>query len=868
MDFNLFPIGLIDHIDILKDGASPVYGTDAVAGVVNVFLIHKFRGVELYASYGNTNLGSANDMSQEIGYVLAGTGDDKTNLVVFSEYFNQAGIFSRDLDISRTLDYRPFGGADSRSGNYAGRVGNFVYQRSLNGGARTPTPHSAANVATNPEYIAQFTPVIAPSDRQYFYGSADHTICDKYLVAFVDFEHSRRFWHGGVAPRPVQGDIWTDSTHPFGISDGGFSVPIQNAFNPFTVPDYISPGGTDPNAPATQVSAAPPGTGFTTGVRYRFLEGGLGQPKVTASTNIATAGLHGNLGLFGDYFKTWNWESAFRWNEDAHIEKIDGLINNYALRTALLDSNPATAFDPFGLNQNRPDIIRKLIISTQEYFDTTLLTQDLTLNGDLFNLPAGPVSFAMGGQYLKNHITDQPDALTAAGQVGGFSTFSLVKGTRDNWSAFWEVRLPVTSPTWNVAGLHSLELDYAERFEDYSDFGQTERPKFSIRWQPFGGSPVPLTLRASYIEAFHAPSLVDLFAGHSNGFPPIDDPVTGKFIRGVPADFLGNPNLQPEIAYEYTCGGVLTPAAWWDGFRGLTLTVDYGHIDLRGFTTQLDPQFIVDNEEKFPGLVTRNPVTQQIEHITVQTRNLGGMIQSYIDYEAVEQFETQWLGHGDWGTFTATFSGTYLMDVDIRFLPDDPLQSVVGKFGGGFQGTTGGGSFTHNRCYASLFYDGSANSWLHGLDTGITIHYIGQYWDNKFFTFYSNKPRDPTDPESRPVGVSDRKVREWTTVDLILNYTFESPARTLPNDVPGQAKEGGAGGKEGKATSTAAYNPCGWQACLNNTTLTIGVNNAFDLAPPFVAAAVQATGAAENGFDEATANAKGRFCYIAIKKRF
>src|SRR5262249_40035398 len=133
VDFNQFPLGLIDHIDILKDGASPVYGTDAVTGVVNVFLIHRFRGLELYVSFGNTNLGFANDMGQEVGYLLAGTGDDKTNIVVYAGVFNQAAIFGRDIDITHDADYTQWGGLDLRSDFFAGRVGPFLYQRALNG---------------------------------------------------------------------------------------------------------------------------------------------------------------------------------------------------------------------------------------------------------------------------------------------------------------------------------------------------------------------------------------------------------------------------------------------------------------------------------------------------------------------------------------------------------------------------------------------------------------------------------------------------------------------------------------------------------------------------------------------------------------
>ena len=138
VDLNTIPLGLIDHVDILKDGASAIYGADAVAGVFNVWLIHKFRGLEIYASYGNTNLGSANDMGEERGYLLAGTGDDKTDIVVYAEFYNRAAIYSRDADISSNADFTRFGGSDTRSIAFAGHVGpvfdvngqpaSFVYQ--------------------------------------------------------------------------------------------------------------------------------------------------------------------------------------------------------------------------------------------------------------------------------------------------------------------------------------------------------------------------------------------------------------------------------------------------------------------------------------------------------------------------------------------------------------------------------------------------------------------------------------------------------------------------------------------------------------------------------------------------------------------
>ncbi len=864
VDLKIFPLGLIDHIDVLKDGASPVYGTDAVGGVLNVFLIHRFRGMELYASYGNANLGFANDMGEETAYLLAGAGDDKTNVVVYAGFYNSAGIFARDVDLMHDVDATPYGGQDNRSGNFAGHIGSasqpvdVIYRPSRNHGAKSPTPHAYPNAASDPEYVptssvpreqrsfnfGDYDSAVAPNDREYFYGSFDRDICGKSLTLFGDMKYMRSFWQWVGAPSPFNADPFTDVNNPNGISATGISVPLQNPFNPFTVADYVSPGGADPRFPQSRESAAPAGTAFTTRVRYRDLEAPPRGEHILGDNYIFTGGARGNLAAFGDYFKTWEWESAVRYNEDHRTDTFIGLINAYALRAALLDTNPATAFNPFSLSQNSKAALNRIFINTQMSGATRLLTEDLKLTGDIVDLPGGPLSFAFGGEHLNNHLTFFSDPLSAAGQTIGEFNIGSLRGGRDSWSIYWELRLPVTGPNWNLPGVRSLELDYAERFESYSDFGETERPKFSLRWQPFGGSPAPLTIRASYIEAFHAPSLVELFGTPFTIPTVVFDPRSSFTDHYVPGVFTGNPSLQPELAYERTFGAVLTPETWCSWLQGLTITVDYGHIDLRGFATQLQPQFIVDNESLFPGLITRDPGQgNRIVSIHSPYLNVGGFIENYIDFSVVETFQTSRLGHGDWGTFTATLNGTYLIDVKIQAVPDAPFENVVGKFGAGFQF---GGNYTHNRDYLSLFYDGAADGWLHGLDAGVTVHYIGQYWDDRFYTN----------------NLRDRKVREWTTLDLIINYTFSAPVPATSNSVAGLTKDRQSPGKETPAQSTADYNACGWRSWLNNTTLTVGMNNVFDEQPPFVAAGIG------DNYDKGSANVKGRFWYLALTKRF
>src|SRR5205085_7874669 len=161
VDVNLIPFPMVDHIDILKDGASAIYGADAVAGVVNFFLVHKFRGLEIGGSYGNTNLGASNDMGEWEAWLKAGTGDDKTDIVVIADFWERTGgLFSRDRDISSNNFQTRFGGFDNRSLGEPGRVRGFrLLPKMFFGpgglpqfGVNTPLPHSAPNAATSPFY--------------------------------------------------------------------------------------------------------------------------------------------------------------------------------------------------------------------------------------------------------------------------------------------------------------------------------------------------------------------------------------------------------------------------------------------------------------------------------------------------------------------------------------------------------------------------------------------------------------------------------------------------------------------------------------------------------------------------------------------
>jgi hypothetical protein len=311
------------------------------------------------------------------------------------------------------------------------------------------------------------------------------------------------------------------------------------------------------------------------------------------------------------------------------------------------------------------------------------------------------------------------------------------------------------------------------------------------------------------------------------------------------------------------------------------------HIDLREFASNLDSnQIIALANAGVPGFLfvdSFGPLTSPwidrqgsaagpILTVNSPLINLGRFIVTSWDFEEVYTLDTSRLGHGDWGTLTETLNWTYLADVDIQFLPNGKRHTVVGQFGGGFQGPGGFSSFPHNKFYASLFYDGPSATWMQGLDAGAIVHYIGQYNDSEGDTFLGANGREGL-PTANGVIDADRKIREWATVDLIFNYTFNLPPPVAQTEVAGYAKDGGKNvkmkdGKEKNVmpVSTAEYNPCGWRAWLNNTTITLGVDNVFDLEPPFVAGSLE--GGDVPGYDAAQANMKGRLWFAAIKKRF
>ena len=525
-----------------------------------------------------------------------------------------------------------------------------------------------------------------------------------------------------------------------GFSPFNISVPIQNPFNPFTVADATIPN----------FFADGSGLPVTTGVGFRGIKDiGPRHEKLTYWDSLFDVGLRGEMGEFGDYFKTWNWELGFRYSRNEGQDLSIGEVSQPGLRDTLLDTDPATAFDPF-LNataHNTKAARSRVYVTLHNSGEYELPIGYVTINGDLFNLPAGPVSFALGGEYDAPRWTLDRDPLNTTFESSSTSNGESARVNRDVWSIYQEVRVPFTSPTWNFPGFYSFEVDFAEREEWYSQNTSAvlrsggfpfqpaahsqynaQKPKVSVRWQPLDPKYIgALTLRGSYTEAFHAPHLSEISPATSESVSDIAfDPLTNQSYE-VEVHIIGNPNLKPEVAYEWSYGLVYSPK--W--IKGLTLTADWWHIDMRSIASLLGTQFTVDLNN--PDLVIRGPPASPgkpgpILLVIDPNENLTGAIFEGLDYEAIYILDSSIFGHGDFGRLTATLNGTWLSRAELQILPDTKRFGIAGEFIP--PGLTLTSSLPWNRANFSLFYDGPADTWMQGLDIGAVVHWTGQYEDD------------------------------------------------------------------------------------------------------------------------------------------
>jgi outer membrane receptor protein involved in Fe transport len=850
VDLNSIPKAALDSVEILKDGASSTYGADAVAGVVNFKFRHDYRGAEIFTSYGNT---LDKDSGEFASSVIFGVGDSDTDITGVMNYYHRNSIFNHDrgysnhvLHFNRSNNASPLNLQLSRDAVLAAGVsptalpddldtffGHAPFRTNGNAPASDYTYTPRRSVFFN---FNAYSEALPDSERYGGFVNFDHKVCGDQLLVYGDFFYQDVKTSYDLAPSAT-GNFQTPGNitlaippHAPGSTLGGPSyeetgVPM-GAFNPFNPFQQIISGGT----------------------RARLIE--FGDRVIDNETNA----FFSTLGLKGDklFNGSWGYDASFRYSQVQNISTStlqSASRFNRILNAADPIFDPASSqfigttvpYNPFGdFRVPIPSNDASVAFATvhpKEIDLSKLATVDLTIyTTSLFQLPAGGVGLAFGGQFRRENLEQNPDDLLVEGDLLGTIPANFTHAGRKVYAFYAETAVPVFGTKFTVPGLHALDFTAAARFEDFRNNNTNVLvPKLGVRWQPFDDS---LTVRATWGEGFHEPSLIESFGIPIQGLTDVHDPVTNTDVSDVPFIIRSNPNLQPEDSRNFTAGIVYTPKF----VPGLTLTIDLYDIESIGRATIPDIQNVIVRSvtgNSLPGeAVIRDPKTGEITRVELAFQNAGSQKARGVDFGLSYQVQTQF------GTVTWLTQATYLDSFLFAQLPLVPVKELRSGIRPGGPGADEG--YLKWRANSQIDW-----AWK-GFDLTLTAHYLDGFHEKQKPSFLLNVPY--------PNGFKEHWVKQTWFFDVRASYTFLVPS--APQPVAGYAKDKSSSGKEPQpeGSPAAQMTNCTWQRLLNDTTITLGCNDVFGQDPP-------ASAGIEN-YPDFIYDSTGRFVYLSLTKRF
>jgi outer membrane receptor protein involved in Fe transport len=626
-NINTLPNRGLERVDVLRDGASSVYGSDAVAGVINYQTLRHFRGTELALRFGETRYKDGQEYRATLTHGLD-FAKGKGRAMITADFYHRGPIYSRDRDFSGEADHSNLAPApwnvstnttfNARSatteygnfllgtitardqfGNVSGFTGArptgvpttlaatsglFVLQPNATGGVSfgTATP-SRAGVTHDYYWNNNAYRVIQPkTDRTNVFASAEYDLNDRVML----FTDASLYQAQSVTYREPDGI--TQST------DGFIIVPETNPWNPFGT-RFWSPTGA-PNADGTPRLTGTPSAVSITNKRLTDL--------ATRTDYVDTSVYRGVAGLRGKLGGSWQWEAALLWSQARVIENEEGPDRKSLLIAALNQTDPAKAFNPFTRTfavQNgalvvtgpytNPDSVTSTFRSSFIRSGITKLgSGDFRVSGDVLPLWGGnKLGGAFGGEFRYEGYDDFRPPYAGLNPAGsgldptsndflGFSPNSDTHGNRHVAALYAEAVVPLVGRENHVPLVQSLEVSASARYESYTDFGDTTKPKYGIAWKPVSF----VMVRGSYNQGFHAPNLAQLFTGTlirtvTGSTDTYRSTVTGLITDG-PSNrrsvASGNRNLQPETATGKSAGIVVDVPF----VKGLSVSVDYWEI--------------------------------------------------------------------------------------------------------------------------------------------------------------------------------------------------------------------------------------------------------------------------------------------------
>jgi iron complex outermembrane recepter protein len=660
VDVSLIPIAAVERIEILSDGASATYGSDAVSGVVNIILKTNYQGGEVSGRYG---FSTAEGKYRERSYSgVFGAGNDKTNVTISTEWKKSDPLIQYQ---------RPWARGQFRTPSFAGSINiglDFYYLNpstnappttgldltpaQLVAGGTYAGPLTQGQVALNFD-LAAYPTMLIKAQRRSVVAAVDHQLTDN-IKLFGDFIYTVNNTESVLNAQPVAGNV--AASHPF---------------NPFNV---------------------------TVTARNRFIR----FPRIYQAESISTRGVVGMKGTIGS---NWSYELAGDFNRTLQKFRNHNLIDAIKY-TDLVNTN---AYNPFARNQAAGVIESMLGTSFRDYV-SELNAFDLRVTGEVFDLPGGPLQMGFGAETRWESLSFMNDRFDQTGQWLQATPRQPFNARSTTDGFFAEARIPVFDKGNAIDGAQLLEFSIAGRKDIYSRTADPFVPKYTVRWLPFNNE---FAVRGTYSESFSAPTLYDLLGPTSVGFTasinvfrydtsgnPLNVQTGSRQYRSRSGS---NPRLNPSESRNWTAGFVWSPTK--SKLKGLEISADWFDIDERDLISSISSSTIVSSVERLgpaspyaslvrlapslagethfddgapittPGQMTNRPSDEV--WISNQLVNVAGVWQSGADIRVRYNWDTESMGK-----FNAALSMVYLHNYHIQSLPGGTSFNYTDSFSG------------------------------------------------------------------------------------------------------------------------------------------------------------------------------------------
>ena len=736
-DLSTIPVSMIERIDILKDGASSIYGSDAIGGVVNIITKEKFDGAEANVYYGENGKGDGETQNYNFTW---GHSGEKNSIIIGAAYQNTDPMWNSERpETSYANGARHPDDGYSGTGPY-GRIVDPRAQGTAGAGIYKKNADGTRSWVPNQYVINHGNTGTSNLDNYHLYtgalGDSYNTTNDmtfrassklKSLFLQDNYKLTDNVSLHGLVSYSTRDTSSQLAGYP--LSSGGTDVVISgdNAYNPF---------------PGQDVS---------------FYRRSVELPRVTDSqTKLANINL-GAEGYFQFLSHDWSWDANYTYSQDKIRQSGSGNLNLINLQNSLGPTSVingqvacASAADrdagcvPWNILAG-PGSANQQVLNYINYIETNRQvssTDDWSANvsGGLFDLPGGTVSLAVGVEHRGVKGSYRPDAMVSAGNTTDLAK-QATNGAYNTNEAYAELDVPLLR---DLPGAQEFGLNIASRYSHYSNFGSTTNNKYSFRYRPFAD----LLIRGTWAQGFRAPTIDDLYGGPGESFETFLDPCDSNFgaaktnssvrercaAAGVPAGYTqvasttgkpinssngsqtpvafisgSNPNLQPEKSITRTLGLVYSPHQ----VEGLDFTVDYYNIYIKNIISGVDAQNVlnycyINNDPSFCGRFTRSAVADAATGLAIGSVNNLNESLSNLGTLKTEGYDIgihYRLPETSFGRFRIASDSTYLTKYEVVTGPGATPQNVVGFMSGGTSGGTGEDGMYRVRSNLQLDWD-------------------------------------------------------------------------------------------------------------------------------------------------------------------